>query len=58
MSIVIAHDHDALDIIDRFAVALKKFGVKIIDVTKDDTETVDIVLSDAPPETGDNLWGT
>lgn len=57
-TIRISHDCDALDIIDSFAAALKNFGITIVDDTDDDTETVDIFLTDQPIQPGEKQWGS
>jgi hypothetical protein len=55
--ITIHHDDDALAILDKFNAVLRKFGMNMLDVTKDDGETVDGVVTDGFAKSDDKLWG-
>ena len=57
-TIRISHDCDSLDVIDKFAAALKTFGITIVDDTDPDTKVVEIFLTDQPIQPGETQWGS
>ena len=48
--LVFYHDSDGLDYISAFAAAIKPFGLYVEDLTKDNGETVEVIVRDTKPE--------
>ena len=48
--LVFHHDTDGLDYISAFAAAIKPFGLYVVDVTKEDGETLEVIITDEKPE--------
>lgn len=44
------HDSDGLDYIEAFQASLKLFGLYLEDLTKENTETLDVRITDIKPE--------
>ncbi len=48
--LVFHHDSDGLDYISAFAEAIKPFGLYVADVTKENGETLEVIVTDTKPE--------
>ena len=48
--LVFRHDSNELDYIDAFTKALKEFGISVLDVSPENGETIELILTDATPD--------
>ena len=54
--LVFHHDSNELDYINAFQRAIKPFGLYVLDVTKEDAETLEVIVSNEAPKEPDKEW--